>query len=200
MLQLWKELFEWSVVAQNTYKDFFLSDQEGSQVEVLKETGGLWLLSLISSVRALRILMDKQPVDDLEGFEYSTVTSFLILQLKKKPVGRKRSWDWNHIPDIAFLTYLQKLHWLGWGSGVFCTLQISPRHFFQSFPLLIYTNVLGTISCWWHIITSTRGDKTEMKGHNTFFFFSSVVKYTSFQLVPTLVRLLETSNRCWVRC
>lgn len=78
-------------MAQNTYKDFFLSDQEGSQVEVLKETGGLWLLSLISSVRALRILMDKQPVDDLEGFEYSTVTSFLILQLKKKPVGRKRS-------------------------------------------------------------------------------------------------------------
>lgn len=74
-------------MAQNTYKDFFLSDQEGSQVEVLKETGGLWLLSLISSVRALRILMDKQPVDDLEGFEYSTVTSFLILQLKKSQWG-----------------------------------------------------------------------------------------------------------------
>lgn len=45
---------------------FFLSDQEQSQMQVVKEIGRWCLFALISSVRAL---MDKQPVDDLKSFE-----------------------------------------------------------------------------------------------------------------------------------
>lgn len=48
---------------------FFPSDQERAQMQAMKKIGRWCLFALISSVRAVRLLVDKQPVDDLKSFE-----------------------------------------------------------------------------------------------------------------------------------
>lgn len=174
-------------MAQNTYKDFFLSDQEGSQVEVLKETGGLWLLSLISSVRALRILMDKQPVDDLEGFEYSTVTSFLILQLKKKASGeeeelRLKPYSRHCLPYLPAEVALV-------GMGLRCLLH--PPNFPQALlPIPSFAHLYQRpghhflLMAYYNIYKRGQNRNERTQGHNTFFFLLllSTQVFNLFQL------------------
>lgn len=70
-------------------KGFYPSDQECSQTQAEREKGGWWLISLITSVRAFRVLMDKQLADSLKSSKKSTVTSFLFLKLNRKPVKGK---------------------------------------------------------------------------------------------------------------
>lgn len=50
-------------------KGFYPSDQECFQIQVERQKGGWWLFSLVTSVRALRLLMDKQPAGGLKSLE-----------------------------------------------------------------------------------------------------------------------------------